>query len=108
MKFLVSIIIFTGMILWVISIPPKEKKSLLLQEQAFFKDTIEFKTAIQPILIKNCSPCHFPGGKMFEKLPFDKPETVLLLNERLLKRIKDSKENEVIKEFISQAANSKN
>ena len=35
-------------------------------------DTIHFTSQIQPILVKNCSPCHFTGGKMYERMPFDK------------------------------------
>ena len=65
-------------------------------------DTIQFASQIQPILVNRCSPCHFPGGKMYERLPFDKPETILNLNERLLKRIKDEKENSLITSFIDE------
>jgi hypothetical protein len=65
---------------------------------------IHFTQQIQPILVKRCSPCHFTGGKMYEKMPFDKAETILRpeFKTGLLKRIKDEKENELIKQFMEQ------
>ena len=64
-------------------------------------DTIDFKTQIQPILQKNCSPCHFPGGKMYEKMPFDKSETIIS-HEAVAKRLEDKNEITLIKNFIQQ------
>jgi hypothetical protein len=63
---------------------------------------IDFKTVIQPILQKRCSPCHFPGGKMYERLPFDTASTILLKKEMILKRIKDDPDNKLIREFVEQ------
>ena len=67
-------------------------------------DSINFTADIQPILVKRCSPCHFTGGKMYEKLPFDKAETILKpeVKEGLLKRIKEEKENNAIRMFIEK------
>ena len=42
------------------------------QKTIALEDTIHFTSQIQPILVKNCSPCHFTGGKMYERMPFDK------------------------------------
>ena len=66
---------------------------------------IDFKTQIQPILQKRCSPCHFPGGKMYERLPFDTASSVFLKKEMILKRIKDEPDNKLIREFIEQNEN---
>lgn len=66
------------------------------------RDTIDFKTRIQPILQKNCTPCHFPGGKMYDKMPFDKGETIIAFKDKLIKRIKDEQELALIKQFIIQ------
>jgi len=63
---------------------------------------IDFKSQIQPILQKRCSPCHFPGGKMYERLPFDTSSTLLMKRESILKRIKDEEENKLLREFIEQ------
>src|SRR5437867_8389619 len=38
-----------------------------------------FASDIRPILQSRCQPCHFQGGQMYEKLPFDKPETITKL-----------------------------
>jgi hypothetical protein len=65
------------------------------------KDTINFSTQIQLIMIKNCSPCHFPGGKMYERLPFDKDTTIINHETGILKRIKGD-ENALIKAFVQQ------
>lgn len=63
---------------------------------------IIFSKQIQPIFINHCSPCHFTGGKMYEKLPFDKQETIVTHETGILKRIKDEKEVILIKAFITQ------
>src|SRR4030095_9625768 len=63
---------------------------------------IDFEKEIKPILIKNCSPCHFPGGKMYARLPFDPDTTIVNHSASVLKRIKNAEENALIKEFISQ------
>lgn len=65
-------------------------------------DTLNFKTDIQPILQKNCSPCHFEGGKMYAAMPFDKGETIISHEAGALKRFSDKRENLVLKRFIEQ------
>ena len=65
---------------------------------------VDFKTNIQPILSARCQPCHFAGGKMYAALPFDDPKTITKLGERLFSRIKDGKEQQLIRSFL--AANS--
>ena len=68
------------------------------------KDSIDFKKQIQPILVKNCSPCHFTGGKMYERMPFDKAETIINHQAGILRRIKKEDENELLKQFMKQGA----
>ena len=63
---------------------------------------IIFQAEIQPIFETHCMPCHFPGGKMYDKLPFDKPETILSHEAGIFKRIKNEKEVALIKEFMTQ------
>ena len=65
---------------------------------------IDFKKQIQPILVSHCMPCHFTGGKMYERLPFDKGATLLKpeIQTGLFKRIKDENEAELIKRFIEE------
>ena len=71
------------------------------QNTIIFEDTIHFASQIQPILVKNCSPCHFTGGKMYERMPFDKDTTIINHEAGILKRIK-GEENLLIKTFIHQ------
>jgi hypothetical protein len=47
-----------------------------------------FTTTVRPILREHCTPCHEPGGKMYEKLPFDNPQTIATHPEGVLKRLK--------------------
>jgi hypothetical protein len=61
-----------------------------------------FASDIRPILQSGCQPCHFQGGKMYEKLPFDKPETITKLGTKLFTRIKDEDQQRVIREFLSK------
>jgi len=63
-------------------------------------DTLYFKSTIQPILQKNCSPCHFPGGKMYAKMPFDKGETIVTHEAGALRRLSDTAERGRIEQFI--------
>ena len=63
---------------------------------------VDFKTQIQPLLEARCQPCHFPGGKMYERLPFDRPETIRALGDRLFTRIKDEREQELLRTFFTQ------
>ena len=79
-------------------IPKEEILPLLLP------DTIDFTGHVQPILVKNCSPCHFTGGKMYERMPFDKDTTIINHEKGILKRIKGD-ENIVLKTFIQQNRN---
>src|SRR5262245_13338349 len=47
-----------------------------------------FATTVRPILRERCTPCHEPGGKMYERLPFDNPQTIATHPEGVLKRLK--------------------
>ena len=63
---------------------------------------VDFTRHVQPIMEKRCTPCHFPGGKMHAQLPFDKPETIHKLGEKLFTRIKKDDEQAVIRAFLAQ------
>ena len=61
-----------------------------------------FDSDIKPIFQARCQPCHFQGGKVYDKLPFDKAETITKLGTKLFTRIKDEKEQQKIREFLDQ------
>jgi len=69
---------------WTVSQPPK----------------VDFQKEIRPILEQRCQPCHFPGGRMYERLPFDRPETITRLGTKLFTRIRDEKQRELIRRFL--------
>ena len=62
---------------------------------------VAFDTEILPILSAKCLPCHFTGGKMYAKLPFDNPKTIYMLGDRLFTRIKDEREQASIRAFLA-------
>jgi hypothetical protein len=62
----------------------------------------DFEIQIKPIFQARCQPCHFSGGKVYDKMPFDKPETITRLGTKLFTRIKDEKEQSLIREFLTQ------
>lgn len=64
--------------------------------------TDSFHASVEPILKERCMPCHFAGGKMYGKLPFDRPETIVSLGERLFTRIKDEEQRKVIRKFLAE------
>jgi hypothetical protein len=63
---------------------------------------IDFATQIRPIFDPGCQPCHFNGGTMYQRLPFDRPETIKTLGTKLFTRIKDEEKRRLIREFVSQ------
>jgi len=60
----------------------------------------DFDSEIKPLLQNRCQPCHFQGGKVYDKLPFDRPDTIKKLGTRLFTRIKDEKEQKLIRDFL--------
>ena len=65
-------------------------------------DKPNFDSDIKPIFQARCQPCHFQGGKVYDKLPFDRAETITKLGTKLFTRIKDEKERQKIREFLGQ------
>ncbi|MGH7857327.1 MAG: hypothetical protein ACREQY_08345, partial [Candidatus Binatia bacterium] len=55
-------------------------------------EPVSFEADVLPILSESCRPCHFEGGKMHEELPFDRPETIRKLGDRLFTRIRGEEE----------------
>ena len=86
---------------WLGSSTNKPSGIAVTQKITTAKDTINFAGQIQPILVKNCSPCHFTGGKMYERMPFDKDTTIMNQQAGILRRIK-GEENTLIRSFIGQ------
>ncbi len=60
-----------------------------------------FAATVRPILVSHCAPCHEPGGKMYERLPFDRAETIASHSEGVLKRIKVPDERAAIEKWLA-------
>lgn len=67
------------------------------------KTRINFETQLKPIFQSKCTPCHFSGGQMYERLPFDRGETIRKLGTRLFSRIRDDEERRLIEQFLKQS-----
>jgi hypothetical protein len=63
---------------------------------------VSFEKDITPILAGKCQPCHFPGGTMYAKRPFDNPATIVALGEKLFTRIKDEKQRAIIRAYLAE------
>lgn len=63
---------------------------------------LDFNTQIKPLFESRCTPCHFSGGAVYERLPFDRSETIKKLGTKLFTRIRDEKEQRLIREFLAQ------
>jgi hypothetical protein len=63
---------------------------------------VDFARDVRPILEKRCQPCHFPGGTMHARLPFDRPETIHKLGTKLFTRIKKDDEQATIRAFLAE------
>ena len=63
---------------------------------------IDFATQIKPLLDPKCQPCHFNGGKVYATMPFDRAETIKTLGTKLFTRIKDKKQQQLIRDFLAQ------
>jgi hypothetical protein len=66
------------------------------------KTQVDFDTQLKPIFQSKCMPCHFSGGKMYDRLPFDEPATIRKLGTKLFTRIKEENDRKLIEDFLAQ------
>ncbi|HKC14001.1 MAG TPA: hypothetical protein VKI41_18400, partial [Vicinamibacteria bacterium] len=59
-----------------------------------------FRSRVQPILERRCTPCHFPGGQMYDRMPFDRADVVRSKPEPLLRRLKVAEEHQAVEEWL--------
>ena len=64
----------------------------------------DFARDVQPILARRCQPCHFAGGVMYSALPFDQEKTVHTLGTKLFTRIKEPKEQAMIRALLDRGS----
>jgi hypothetical protein len=63
---------------------------------------VDFRAQILPILGEKCSPCHFEGGKMYARLPFDQEATIRVLGTGLFTRLTDEQDQALVRAFLDQ------
>jgi hypothetical protein len=63
---------------------------------------VDFQSQVLPLLVSRCSPCHFPGGSMYSRLPFDQEATLEQLGTKLFTRIKKPEEQAILIRFLAQ------
>ena len=68
---------------------------------------IDFEKEVMPVLVAHCSPCHFTGGKMYERLPFDKEATLVNNVDKILKRVEKDEKKVIVKDFLLQIKGNK-
>jgi len=51
-------------------------------------DVDSFDIKVRPLLARTCAPCHIPGGKLYDRLPFDRPEVIRAHRDGVLRRLK--------------------
>ena len=73
-----------------------------LNSSTAITDTVNFNAEVMPVLKTKCSPCHFEGGKMYEKMPFDNSLTILNHQAGILKRLNTEPVGALIKQFIEE------
>jgi hypothetical protein len=66
--------------------------------------SVNFDADIKPIFQAHCQPCHFTGGKMYERMPFDQPKTIRDHSEGIFRRIKDPEEVKKLTAFLEQSS----
>jgi N-acetylated-alpha-linked acidic dipeptidase len=64
----------------------------------------DFQKDVLPILEARCTPCHFPGGVMHARLPFEVEGTARVLGTKLFTRLRDPQDEAVIRAWLTQEA----
>ena len=65
-------------------------------------EPVSFEASVKPLLARTCTPCHVPGGRMYERLPFDRQETIRTLGKGTLTRLRDPVDQELMRTFLEQ------
>jgi hypothetical protein len=64
-------------------------------------EPVLFETSVKPLLARTCTPCHVPGGRMYERMPFDHPDVVLSHRDGILRRLKNPDDREVLERWLA-------
>ena len=59
-----------------------------------------FQATVRPVLLAHCAPCHEPGGKMYDRLPFENPRVVADHRAGVLRRLK-GEDREAVEKWLA-------
>jgi len=65
-------------------------------------EAVSFEASVKPLLARTCTPCHVPGGRMYERMPFDRPEVVFAHKEGVLRRMKNPDDRQLLERWFAQ------
>ena len=65
---------------------------------------VSFEASVKPLLARTCTPCHVPGGRMYERMPFDRSEVVFSHKEGILRRMKNPDDRQVLERWLASQA----
>lgn len=65
---------------------------------------VTFEAAVRPVLARRCDPCHNPGGRMYERLPFDDADVVAANREGVARRLKEPEEKAAFERWLEARA----
>ena len=82
--------------------PPPAEPAATPAEGPGLPGRVDFTAQILPLLQEKCSPCHFPGGRMYDRLPFDQEGTIRVLGTQMLSRLRDPLDQELIRTYLKQ------
>lgn len=60
-----------------------------------------FQSEVKPLLMRRCAPCHAPGGRLYDRLPFDDPAIVRPRYEKMKSRLKPD-EQAVLERWLAR------
>ena len=102
----ISILLLAGFGLFFQSPPiPSAQQDQTIADSAQTKYT--FQEHIAPLLKTNCSPCHYEGGTVVDKYPFEDYKTVKRLGEKLNTRLKEKEQQALIVDWLKTGAKEK-
>jgi len=65
-------------------------------------EAVNFEASVKPLLARTCTPCHVPGGRMYERMPFDRPEVVFAHKDGVLRRLKNPDDRQLLERWLAQ------
>src|SRR5690242_9139396 len=105
MKAILLIVGYSVLLSWALPHAQARKTVFAATASISIPDSAAFRSQLMPLLQKKCSPCHFEGGKMYERMPFDKASTILTHETGVLRRFNNPDEKAQVEKFISEHSN---